>query len=116
MDTLTFISRYEAILKAKKIAKMQFYKDCDITDAAVSQWRKQKTKPAMTTISRIADYLNVSVGYLLGTEQNEKSPASEDAELSLAKIQLIEKIKKMDDSLIEILNNLADEVLSAQGK
>ena len=70
----------------------------------------------MTTISRIADYLNVSVGYLLGTEQNEKSPASEDAELSLAKIHLIEKIKKMDDSLIEILNNLADEVLSAQGK
>lgn len=80
MDTLDFISRYEAILRDKKIPKMKFYKDCEISDAAVSQWRKKKTKPAMTTISRIAEYLNVSVGHLMGTEQNEKSPAPEGAE------------------------------------
>ena len=80
MDTLAFISRYEAILKEKKILKMQFYKDCGITDAAVSQWRTKKTKPAMTTISRIADYLGVSVGYLLGSEQKEKTPTPDGAE------------------------------------
>lgn len=71
MDALAFISRYEAILKARKIPKMQFYKDCSISDAAVSQWRKGKTKPAMTTINRISDYLGISVSYLLGGATTE---------------------------------------------
>lgn len=88
MDTLAFISRYEAILKEKKILKMQFYKDCGITDAAVSQWRTKKTKPAMTTISRIADYLGVSVGYLLGSDQKEKSPAPDGVGLDPETIEL----------------------------
>lgn len=72
MDTLGFISRYEAILRERKIPKMQFYKDCGISDAAVSQWRKEKTKPSMTTVSTIAKILNVSAEYLLtGIEQKE---------------------------------------------
>lgn len=74
MDTLAFISRYEAILKDRKIPKMQFYRDCDITDAAVSQWRKGKTKPAMTTISKIAEYLGVTAEYLL-TGEGQKNTA-----------------------------------------
>ena len=77
MDTLAFISKYEAVLKSKKIPKMQFYKDCGITDAAVSQWRKGKTNPAMTTISRISEYLEVSVAYLLGEEEQKEKPATE---------------------------------------
>ena len=65
MDTLAFIARYEAILKEKRIPKMVFYKECGITDAAVSQWRKGKTAPATKTISRIADFLGVTSESLL---------------------------------------------------
>lgn len=87
MDTLAFISRYEAILKEKKIAKGVFYKNCGITDSAVSQWRKGRTNPSMTNINRIADYLSVSAEYLLtGTEQ-EKKPAPE-GELDAETIEL----------------------------
>lgn len=66
MDTLSFISKYEEILKERRIPKMQFYKNCGITDAAVSQWRKGKTNPAMTTINKISVYLGVPISYLLG--------------------------------------------------
>lgn len=79
MDTLAFISRYEVILKERKIPKMQFYRDCGITDAAVSQWRKGKTKPAMTTISKIAEYLSVPAEYLLTGERQKKEPAGQKA-------------------------------------
>ena len=78
MDTLSFISRYEAILKLKAIPKATFYKACGITDAAVSQWRKKKTKPAMTTISRIAEYLDVSVVDLLNDESAYPEAVSKD--------------------------------------
>ena len=77
MDTLAFISRYEAILRERKIPKMRFYTDCAISDAAVSQWRKGKTKPAMTTISRIATYLNTTTEYLLTGAGEIKNAAPE---------------------------------------
>lgn len=71
MDTLAFISKYEEILKERRIPKMQFYKSCGISDAAVSQWRKGKTNPAMTTINKISVYLGVPIAYLLGDSKTQ---------------------------------------------
>lgn len=144
MDTLAFISRYEAILKHKQIPKMQFYKDCEITDAAVSQWRKKKTKPAMTTISRIADYLGVSVGYLLGADEelnnsilyltakesgmgeavqllsyaiadNKKSPAPKGAELSEARMKLLAAIDGMSEDEVLAMVQMAEAAKRMRG-
>jgi len=95
LDTLAFISRYEAILKDRKIPKMQFYRDCDITDAAVSQWRKGKTKPAMTTISKIAEYLGVTAEYLLTGEGQKNKPAPDG--------------DRQKEELMELLNRLTPE-------
>lgn len=66
MDVLAFISKYEAVLKERGIPKMVFYKACEVSDAAVSQWRKGKTKPSMATVVRISEWLGVPVGYLIG--------------------------------------------------
>lgn len=107
MDTLAFISKYEAILKEKKILKMQFYKDCEITDAAVSQWRKKKTKPAMTTISRIADYLGVTVGYLLGLEQKETPTLQAESELDPVTQELFEIVNNSDEDELKALLEMA---------
>jgi len=92
LDTLAFISRYEAILKDRKIPKMQFYRDCDITDAAVSQWRKGKTKPAMTTISKIAEYLGVTAEYLL-TGEGQKNTAHQTVDGQIS--ELMELFSKL---------------------
>lgn len=81
----------------------------------ISEWESNKTKSYRNYIHAAAMAYNVSVEWLKG-ETNEKSPAPEDAELSFAKIQLIEKIKGMDDSLVDALNNLADQILFSQGK
>ena len=75
MDNLLFIANYEAILRERKIKKGDFYAACSITDAAVSQWRKNKNHPAMKTINRIAEYLDVPVYSLIG-EETKKEPAT----------------------------------------
>lgn len=98
MDILSFISRYEAILKERRITKAQFYKDCSVSDAAVSQWRKGKTKPATTTMSRIADYLGVTVGYLL-TGEEEKRQTVDDLTLDEEEKKLIEMFKNATPEL-----------------
>lgn len=78
MDTLALIARYEAILREKKIPKMTMYRECGISDAAVSQWRRGKTVPAMKSIERIAAYLNVTPEYLLTGEDAKKAPVLTD--------------------------------------
>lgn len=78
MDSLALIARYEAILREKKIPKMTMYKECGISDAAVSQWRKGKTTPSMKSIERIAAYLGVTPAYLLTGEDRKEAPVLND--------------------------------------
>ena len=83
MDTLAFIARYEELLRKKRIPKMQFYKECGFSDAAVSQWRKGKTNPSIPTINTIANYLGTTSEYLITGQdlQNEKPDTVSGAEL-----------------------------------
>jgi transcriptional regulator with XRE-family HTH domain len=112
LDTLAFIARYEAILKEKKIPKMQFYKDCGITDAAVSQWRKGKTNPAMSTINRIADYLNVMPEFLLtGTGEKEKPTPVSESELDY---EIIMKLMQLTPSEIEKVAAFVEGLIAAR--
>lgn len=91
MDVLAIMSRYETLLKERKIPKMQFYRDCEISDATASQWRKGKHAPSMAAIKRIAEYLSVSTEWLItGMDPlNTKEPATSGDELSEEERQFI---------------------------
>ena len=92
MDVLSLMSRYEKILKERKIPNMQFYKDCGISDATASQWRKGKHTPSMTALNRIAEYLSVSTEWLItgiDPHKTEKEPATSGDELSEEERQFI---------------------------
>lgn len=74
MDILEMLSKIDRLLKERtpKMSKADFYKACDITASAVSQWRSGKTQPARSTLEKMANVLDVSVEEL--TE--EKTPAT----------------------------------------
>lgn len=61
-------NRINAVLAERGIDKGTFYNDCKITSAAFSQWATGKTEPRMKTLKTIADYLGVSVEYLLADD------------------------------------------------
>lgn len=63
-DTL-FINRINSILASKGIDKKTFYANCNITSAAFSLWTTGKTSPREKKLREIADYLGVSVEYLI---------------------------------------------------
>ncbi len=68
--------RIDETLKERGIAKSQFYFDCGITSSAYSQWNTEKTEPKISSLRRIADYLNVNYEWLsLGVGKKEKAPA-----------------------------------------
>lgn len=65
-----------------------------IAKPTVTRWKNGST-PNSATLYKVADYFGVSTGYLLGEEQDEKSPAPKGAELTPEQIMAIEKIKNM---------------------
>ena len=107
MDTLAFIARYEEMLRNRRIPKMQFYRECGVSDAAVSQWRKGKTNPSMTTINAIAQYLGTSSEYLL-TGQKEK-PATVGGELSEFDVIFSQLTPSRQAKLIELARLYLDD-------
>ena len=69
MDGNAVVNRINSLLAARGLSKTQFYKDCGISSAAMSQWNTGKTEPKRSTLEAIAKYLDTSVSYLENGEE-----------------------------------------------
>ena len=69
--------------------------DIGLSNAAPTSWKKGST-PKLSTIEKIAEYFGVSTNYLLGKEDDKKTPTPKGER------------DYSDDALIEAFNN-ADE-------
>ena len=54
------------ILNEKRITKYKLTKDCNMPHNIFTYWESGKQKPNFDTLLKIADYLNVSLDYLIG--------------------------------------------------
>lgn len=64
-DLSCFVPNIEKVLKELKISKNKFYKDLNFSNNRLSCWNKGVI-PYLDTVIKIADYLKVSVDYLIG--------------------------------------------------
>ena len=108
------VEKVKAICKEKKIPISKLERDLGFGNGYVGQLKKGAFPD--DRLLAIASYLNVTTDYLMGSEQKEKSPTPEGAELSENKKKLIEKICLMDEKTIDVLNSIADQVLLMLGK
>lgn len=108
------IAKIDSVLASKGISKQDFYTNCKITSSSYSQWNTGKTKPTITSLEKIAEYLNVSAHHLLElyhngnneTEkvvENEKSSTPEGAELAFTDMELLNAYKVADDVTKELI-------------
>lgn len=66
MDTLAIIKRIEMRLSQIGMSKAEFYRKSGISSASFSQWRTGTYNPSKKKLSKAAEVLSVSVGYLTG--------------------------------------------------
>lgn len=78
---MTISQRIFAILKEKKLKQKELAQKTGISESAISDWKKKGTNPAAENISAIADFLEVSLEYLVTGK--EKSPSLSEDELEL---------------------------------
>ena len=76
---MSYISRIEELLNDNRIPKNKMLSDLSLSINSFSNWKKRGTVPSGDTLQRIADYLGVTVDYLLGkTDAKEKAPDQDD--------------------------------------
>ena len=64
--------RFADLCKQSGVTPNKALVDCEISRTSVAKWKKGAI-PNGKTLSKIADYFSVSVGYLLG-EETDKAP------------------------------------------
>lgn len=67
-NIINFGKHLKSLLKDKKIKQEKFFDDLDLSSSNISYWSKDNTFPQMEIIIKIANYLNVSIDYLVSLE------------------------------------------------
>ncbi len=122
MSKSPIVARINALLSLRGISKKQFFKDCEISSSAFSQWNTGKIEvPRGKNIERIANYLDVSVEYLLYGDTQEfqaKKERPTDGEALISEltedIQKLIRICESNPDLAAALLSVAQQIEKGQ--
>lgn len=70
---MDFVNRIDLKLKEKNVKRQAMYDDLNLNHSAVTAWKKRGTIPSGDICLKIANYLNVSVEWLLTGNEPEKT-------------------------------------------
>ncbi|MCK9477958.1 MAG: helix-turn-helix domain-containing protein [Firmicutes bacterium] len=74
---MIFLKKLDNLISEKKITRNKMLKDLSLGTNSFVNWQERNTIPSGETLSKIADYFNVSVDYLLGKTNNPAPPDSD---------------------------------------
>lgn len=104
--------RYKKLLDEKGLKNSDVSRGAKVSNMTLSDWKNGKTVPKTDTLRKIAEFLNVSVDYLLGNDNKSADCIIKNEDMEL----FIEVMKRTDSydrliayarKLIE-LNNMED--------
>lgn len=62
---------FEHLLQQYKVTPYKVAKEAKVSQTALSNWKKGKHQPSYETLSKIANYFDVTVDYLMNGEDSE---------------------------------------------
>lgn len=101
--------RIRELRKAKKVTMKELGNMIGVAESTMSLYETGKRKPDLETLSRLADYFNVSVDYLLGRDEGQPQPAPKYSTDQRKEIVLKKLEKKSLAQLEAILVALGDD-------
>lgn len=111
-------NRIEALCKAHKINITTMCKESGVSRASLSDLKMGRKKGLNAeTLSKIADYFDVSVDYLLGNDQKQKAPAkSESISKEDAMVALFGGRGEVSQAMWEEAENYIDFIIERERK
>ena len=65
---------FEKQCNEKSVTPYRVCKETGLTTSTISNWKAGRYKPKQDKLQKIADFFNVTIEYLMGTEEKETSP------------------------------------------
>ena len=110
----TLYDRIQTLCKSKGVSGSRMCLDLGLSKSTLSDIKSGRKKGVSTeTAKKIAGYLDVSVGYLLGEEEKEKSTTPEDDGLSDNQRVLIEFAKSLSEDQAALALRLLKSLVEA---
>jgi transcriptional regulator with XRE-family HTH domain len=107
----TLYDNITALCESRGIKGAKMCTDTGISKGLLTDLKMgRRTGVSAVTAQKIASYFNVSVGYLLGEEEQKEKPTVIDDGLSEEKQKLIEKIKKLPEDQVQLLLQVAERI------
>ncbi len=114
---MTISQRIFTILKQKHLKQKDLADYSGISTSAISAWNKNNTNPAAESLSIIADFLGVSLEYLITGQENTNKNGVDDIDQLIANYASVDEIsKKLILERAETLAELATERAAEQEK
>lgn len=108
----TLYERITKLCKEKGVSGSRMCLDLGLSKSTLSDMKAGRTKGVSTnTAQKIAAYLGVSVGYLLGEEENEKKPTVIDDGLPSNKQKLIDLAYSVSEDKVDLVLRLMQSIL-----
>lgn len=89
-------AKLKELRKEANITQVEFAEKFNISKGTIAMWETDKREPDYVTLSKIADFFNVSVDYLLGRTNNRIDDA------------VLDKALTVDQDFLELAGNLHD--------
>lgn len=98
----TLYERIQSLCKEKGVSGSRMCLDVGLSKSTLSDIKNGRKKGVSTaTAQKIASYLDVSVGYLLGEEDIKKEQTTEIDGLSVKQKAVIQKVMQMSDAELD---------------
>lgn len=116
--TMTFSERLTILMKDRKVTAKELSEKLEIGKNQFKYWADKGNTPSGETVSKLADYFDVSVDYLIGKTDDpspkQKKPAFIDGELwnqiekNPKALELLKMLMMMDEEQLESLEKVIE--------
>lgn len=114
-NTADVLKRVELCLVELGIPKEKFYAESGISSASYSQWNKGIHEPTSKKVKQMADYLGVTLHYLLTGEGQKEAPPAEPEAKDLNRQALFDVIDRMSAAELVLLLERAERIIESRG-
>ena len=109
----TLYDRIQELCKKKGVSGSRMCLDLGLSKSTLSDIKSGRKKGVSTaTAQKIASYLNVSVGYLLGEEEKEKPTVIDDG-LTENQLKLMQFVQSVPDDKAEMILRVMKSIVES---
>ncbi len=107
----TLYDRIQSLCKSKGVSGSRMCLDLGLSKSTLSDIKSGRKKGVSTdTAKKIAGYFNVSVGYLLGEEEQKENPTVKDDGIPEDLKELISLLKELPEDKRQMLLQIARSI------